>query len=220
MSKPKRDKIVTPVGIVKYASIGKPKTTFNADGEYSCDLILDPADATVLALQKRCEDLAAAAKAEALGAETNPAKKKALNAFALSGPFSQELDKEGNYTGMLVFRAKQKALIRIKGKDPFEKTVKVFDARQNEMTNKNIGRGTKLKIAGTCNPFVMPANKIVGITVWLEAVQVLELHEFGGQDAGDYGFATEEGFTEERPEGAEAFDPSAEVLDGEATGNF
>lgn len=217
MAKVIREKILTPPGTVKFAHIGKPNILFNPDGVYSVDLILDPAEPSVQALVARCSEMAAKAKTDFLAAETDPKKKKALASFAEHGPFTQDLDKEGNETGMIVFRAKQSAMVRVKGKDPFAKTVSVFDTKRSPMTNKNVGRGSVIRVAGLANPFVMPSNRLVGITVWLEAVQVIEMQEFGGQGAESYGFGDEEGYTGGGvAPGPESLDPQAESLDPQA----
>jgi hypothetical protein len=198
MSKPKYTQIVTPPGVVKFAHVGKPNTRFNPDGEYSVDLILDPNNSEDKALIDRLQAASEKSKADAIAEEPNAAKKKLLEKFNVRVPFQPETDKEGNETGMVVLKAKNKAKVTPKGKPAFDVTIKAFDAKQKELTDKNIGRGSKVRVAALAVPYVMPSTKEAGITLRLTAVQVLDFVPIGGgQNADDFGFGEEEGYTAE-----------------------
>lgn len=54
-----------------------------------------------------------------------------------------------------------------------------------------VGSGSIVRVAYSVNPYWK--NKTMkGVTLYLEAVQVIELKEYGQQDAGAFGFGIEE----------------------------
>lgn len=218
--KQKREKIVTPVGVVKFSHLTVPNTKFNKLGEFSVDLLLDPADPAVAKLKESLEAKAQEVRAKALAEAKDGKTKKAIEAYEVYTPFSADEDKEGNETGNVVFKAKQKAVIEVQGKDPIKKTVAIFDAKQKPLLGKKIGRGTKMKVACTLAPFVAPGLKTLGVSVWLEAVQIIELHEFGGGSADSFGFGEEEGYTDEGETQQSEGEAKGEEPTGEANPDF
>lgn len=223
MSKKTRKSISTPTGEMKYGHIAKPNTKFNADGEYSVDLILVPGQPGVDEFVERLSKMAEECKAEILADPQNASKKGAISKYNLHSPLSKELDKDGNETGNWLLKVKQKARVKKKDGTFIEKSINVFDAKLKKLTNPKIGRGSTLKVSFTPVPFVMHATKNVGMTTWFEAVQVINLVEWtGGGDAASYGFGEEEGY-EGGDDGSEAFgeqpqetvEPSAAPAAGE-----
>ena len=108
-------------------------------------------------------------------------------------PWGWETDKEGELTGKVMFRAKLKARVVPKnGKEPFDQRPKVFNASNVLLSEvPSIGTGTIGILAGQV---ALWATSKIGMTLWLEAVKVLELVEGqGGQTADGYGFGDETG---------------------------
>jgi len=69
---------------------------------------------------------------------------------------------------------------------------RLFDAYNNKLPAEvNIGSGSRIKVAYQVNFYKGFGG---GVNLYLQAAQVLELVEFKGRDAEDYGFAQEEGF--------------------------
>jgi hypothetical protein len=126
-------------------------------------------------------------------------KAKLIAAYALHAPGADDVDAEGNATGLIAFQFKQTAIIKPKDpkKQPFETKIGLFDAKGKPMpADVLVGRGSKVKVAYEVVPFCMPATKTVGVSLRLKAVQVLDLKRYsGGQDAAGYGFGAEEGYT-------------------------
>lgn len=91
------------------------------------------------------------------------------------------------------FKFKTKSTFTNKQGETFTKTVPIFDSQGKPLPNSvEIGSGSIVKVGFSVNPYWSNKN-LKGVTLYLEAVQVIELKEWGQQDAGAYGFAVEEG---------------------------
>lgn len=120
-------------------------------------------------------------------------------------PWQDEEDKDtGEPTGNIIVRTKLKAYVFLKktGKG-FDQRPKVFDANRVPITDvPAIGPGSKVRVSGQVNCWY---TSKFGMTLWLEAVQLLELVEMSGSrnKAEDYGFEDENGYSvgEAYPEG-------------------
>jgi len=194
---PKQEKpkaIVTPAGVAKYASISKPKLNFNKTGEeYSVEMQFDPAD--VEGLTEQFTALAEKARKEAVEKAKNGREAKLIADYGVHLPISEELDKDsGDPTGKMLLKAKNSASYKDKNGEEQKRKLPVFDAKGKPTAGLNIGRGSTLKVSVVPNTFVNPATKMVGVSLWLKAVQVINLVEYGGGDAKSFGFGEEEGF--------------------------
>lgn len=189
-----RETLVSPAGTVKFSHIDKPNTKFKPEGEYSVDLLLDPAAEGVQALLDGIKARAEKAKADSLKDAKDGKQKKARESYELYVPFSKDEDKDGNETGLIVLKAKNAATIKRKNGETFNKRINVFDAKKKPLVDAKIGRGSTLKIAFTPNAFCADGLKRVGVGLWLEAVQVIDLKTFGSGDADQYGFGEEDGY--------------------------
>ncbi len=159
--------MVTPVGTANYCWISRPDTTFNPDGTYQTNLILDKENLEVKSLCKILK--------QAYTDSQKPKKKKG------KAPYWT------NDAGDIEMKFAQKSVIRTKAGEEFKKTVAVLDSK-NKPCKLNIGRGTTMKVAFEIAPYDYNG---CGITLRLKAVQVLELVEYdGGQE---FGFEEEDG---------------------------
>jgi hypothetical protein len=184
--------IVTPAGVAKYANISKPKLNFKKTGdEYSVDMLFEPDD--IKDFEATLKTLALAAKDKAVAEAKNGRDKKVIGDFEIYLPISEELEKEsGDPTGKVIVKAKNSASYERDGVVQ-KRSMPVFDSKGKPVTGLNIGRGSTLKISVVPNTFVNPATKKVGVSLWLKAVQVIDLVEYGGGDAGSFGFGEEDG---------------------------
>jgi hypothetical protein len=182
---------VSPAGEAGYLHIAKPNTKFNADGEFSADLILE-GDA---AEQFKAE-LTAAAEAgrdEIVGKEKNPAKAKKLAKYNLHVPFVEETDEEGEETGRTIFRFKNKAKGKKRDGSTFNVRIPIVDSKRKEIPDASkLGRGSVIKVAYAVVPFAMDATQKIGVTLRLQAVQVIQPKWFEGGAAN--AFSDEDGY--------------------------
>jgi hypothetical protein len=225
MSK-ERTVITSPAGILRMGFITKPSTKFKAEGEYTAIIALDPEAKGVSELKAQLEAAAKASLASALKDAKDGKAKKAIEGCELHTPLNSEVDNDGNDTGLLVLKAANKAVMKKKDGETFEKKIALFDAKGKPITlPPKIGKGTKCKLAFIIAPFCMVATKKVGVTLWLEAVQIIDLVEYGGGDAASYGFGEEDGYEASNDAGSaegESSSTSSETpaTDSEKQGQF
>lgn len=183
-------KITTPAGTAKYPRLNTPSTKFNPEGVYEIQVVLDESEKSVSEFRAKLEKLEADAHA-AGKKELKPGKKLKL-ADSVIKPV---LDDEGNEVdGKFEVKAKMKASgIRKKDNSPWTMKPAIFDAKGKPAALK-VGGGSTVKVALEASPYNSPTLGC-GISLRLQAVQVIDLVEFsGGQDAGAYGFGEEDGY--------------------------
>lgn len=189
--KVERVKIVTPKGIAKWPKVVTPDTKFNPDGIYSIELVLPEGECTNLCkmldeiVDKHYEDTKA---------ELKPAKAKELQkhpAYQL-----EYEDESGEETGNVIFKFVKNAIITKKNGERVEVKPKLFDAGGFVITTLlNMGNGSEVRVSGQASPWYVPATGKCGCKLYLDAVQVLKLVEYGGGgNSESYGFGVEEGF--------------------------
>ena len=155
-----KSNMTTPIGSVKFQQLSQP----DAKGKYSVALVLDP---KLPEVKKFLKELDAAV------AESKFPKSKVY-----------KFDKERNENGEFV--ENENILMNFISK--YE--VKMFDAAKNEISDVNVGWGTKARIAFTPREFEVDGNK--GIAKYIRGIQIIDLK--GGATAESCGFGEEEGY--------------------------
>lgn len=202
-------------GKALWAKVFTPDTKFDSDGLYSIEVVIPEEEA-----QEVCEYLEGL-RDERLAAEVkaNP-KAKSLSARPV---FEQDLDKDGNETGNLKFKAKLKATVRGRDNNTYKQKPIVVDAKRTPMTEETlIGNGSVVKVAYEPVTYVMASSKQVGVSLRLKGVQVIELVEYGNKNATSM-FDEEDGYQTEPVTGrtqAEDIDFDDGQADGEVEGDF
>lgn len=208
MSKPKLEKFVTPAGVAVYPHLVRPDTKFDSDGVYTVQLAIDGPDANELIAQLEA--------ARDLFAKEFKSENKAKFAKAsIADVYEDEVDDEGEETGRVLIRAKQKALIKARDGTMYPKYVKLFDAQNNVITPDSVWGGSRLILAGVLIPYYMASSKEIGVSLRLSAVQILELVEGDGGSAESFGFGEQDGYTAESAETVAAEDAGGDDADGE-----
>lgn len=225
MAQKKDDKpsvdIITPAGRANWPKLNSPdeykgKFTFNTK------LIFDPEEdglvnkkaGNILEAATKIRDAFAESIREKLSAEIDDAKaaKKGAKAKELEKKLAdldiadigkmEVNDDDGEETGNLVLMAKANAFYT--GRDGSQKSRKItiFDAKGKTLANPpDIGGGSLLKLACSVVPYHMESTNTVGVTFYLNAVQLIELVSFGGQrTASAHGFGEEDGYEAEEEE--------------------
>lgn len=187
-----KDVKVTPIGEALWPKLYEPDTKFDPDGVYSVKLRIDKEDAYPLI------EAFDAIVHERFEAEQEAAKNaRERNKIKMADPcYTFEEDEDGNETGYVLMNFKSKASgVSKKTGKPWKRTIPVFDSKRSpiDLSSITIGNGSKIKVAYTASPFYT-ASIGVGISLRLEAVQVIELVEYGVRSADGYGFSEEDGF--------------------------
>lgn len=204
---------MTPAAVAIYPWLNKADTKFKAHGEYRVKFRFDPEEVQHLA--DAAHDAAEAKLAEMMAdKDVKPAVKKVLK--LADNPFKAEVDEDtGDETGKLVANFKSAAKWEDKKTGELkERKLAIFDA-SGKPCSANIWGGSTLKVSFEIIPYYTPKDKVVGSSLRMKAVQVLELASGSGGNAASYGFAAEEGYvsqdTEEPKEEAKQADGEAEV---------
>lgn len=202
--KPQYERFITPKGVAVYPHLVRPDTKYDNDGVYSVKLAVKPEEAEPL-IEKMT------AVRDAFLKELDPKKRKTAK---LADLYDVELDDEGEETGRLLLKAKQKALITTDKGEVVEKKIHFFDSANQKIEPKSLWGGSEIKLAGFLVPYYMASTKTVGVSLRLSAVQVFKLVEGDGPSAEAFGFeASEEGYVEETFENAGGDDADGEAED-------
>jgi hypothetical protein len=183
MAYAKPPSFVTPAGIAQYPRLNAPDTKFNAEGVYSVKLEFSGDEAQELSafLDAKLQESIAEAK------KNNPTKKiKEADA-----PYSW------NDSGNLSVSFKMKASGVTKDGKPWNRKPALFDAKGKPLDPTiQVGGGSTLIINYTPSAFYT-AMIGAGLSMRLEAVQVLDLKAGGGASAENFGFKEQDGFEAE-----------------------
>lgn len=215
--KPKVPRFTTPRGTASFVWLKQPDTKFKPQGEYTVTLTIPADEAQPLIdqltpiLKEALAEQQAAFEArmdEAKGPQK--AKMKAKGPMKVGDFFTPAYDDDGNETGDVVFKFKMNGSYVKKNKDGSEEVVKLipqlFDAKGNKLKAvPNVGSGSILKVNFSPVSYYTDASHQAGITLRMNAVQIIDLVEFGGGgNASSYGFGQEDGF-EANPENEAGF---------------
>lgn len=171
-----KETFVTAAGTLKYPRLNEADTKFNPAGEYNCRLILSEADAEALVeqLQPLHDEAVTAGRAKY---DALPLMTKKKKAFTEVHFMSECLDAEGTPTGKYEFVFKMKASGQdAKTGEAWSRRPAVFDA-DGEVIAKlpQIWGGTEARISFTVMQYFMSSSCTAGISLKLEAVQIINL---------------------------------------------
>lgn len=203
--RPKKVIHTSPAGRFRYPKLNAPdygtEKFPKPDGDFNVQLALaegGPAHERLVSLLQPLWDAAieeARAAYEALPA----AKKRKAKEPDPSDLFEPIFDENDNPTGEVYLKFKTKASGEFK-KGPkagkrWNKTLPIFDAKGRLMAKApDIWGGTVGKISFTTRPFFIEASGLAGLSLGLEAVQVLDLVSAGMRTADQFGFGEEDGY--------------------------
>lgn len=204
----KLKQITSPAGVAFFPKLNTPDTKFNAAGEYSVKLILDPSNPEHADFIDKVKELDEEAFKAALAEAKTPKAKKGIKRQYV--PWTEHLDKDGEDTGLIEIKFKTKASFVNKqtGKS-VSISINFFDAKGKPIKDvPEIWSGTVMKVNASIAPYCEAAIGC-GITLRINAVQIIALTGpgQGGGNASAYGFGEEEGYEAvDKPVSDESFD--------------
>lgn len=208
---------VSPRGVFKYPYLIEPdhgsKDYPDPDGTYSVRLVVDAK--TRDKFLKDLEPVITYAEEQAAEkfANLKPPVRKKLGDVTWNDVFTPIYDDETEEeTGEYEFRFKTKASgTNSKGKK-WERKLAIFDAKgKPDKAVKAIWGGSEGKLSYLARAYFVSATGAAGITLYLEAAQILKLVAGGaGRDSSDYGFGEEEGYEAEEPTFADETEDSGD----------
>ena len=187
MAKPKR--MTTPAGIAKWPWLVRPNTKY--DPAWSTNLVLDIEEAQDL--MKALDAEAEQAYKETIAKLKKEKKAAAAKQVRKKPPYEMVYDEEGEETGQVEFKFKQKCQVKKDGKVIDLAPPRLFDAKGKPIKNVAIYGGSIIKVCFMPIPYYIPSSKEAGVSLRLIAVQVIDLVSAGGR-AEDFGFTEEDGY--------------------------
>ncbi len=172
----KKENILTPIGEAKWAHVQTPKQPFKdergvskGDPKYQIDVVFDPKDTEWARFTEAVK--------RRLDALPQQVDKKTQKPIEKQDPIKYELDDNDRPTGRMY--------VTFKTGEKFQPGV--FN-KYGEAIKDKVGNGSKVRVSFTPVPYEAFGG---GLALYLNAVQVLELVEFGTRSAASYGFETE-----------------------------
>jgi len=198
--KPQNFKGTSPKGTFRYPALSKPdfgtKDYPNPDGAYKVGLILseDEAQPLIKMLQPAYDK--AMEEAEAAFAKLPVGTRKKLGEVTKNDLYTVEYDKETEEpTGNLIFNFKMKASGTRKDNTTWSAKPALFDAKGKPLLKvPEIWGGTIGKVSFEAIPYFVSGTGAAGLSLRLNAAQIIELRSGSSRDASDYGFGEEDGF--------------------------
>lgn len=179
--------LVTPKGEARYAYLTKEEEYEGKKLGYSIQVKFSPEDT---------EHLIAAIDNElAIAKETmelRPGSKWSEDPF-----LGYKQDKNGD----IIFKFKAKSTVKTRAGEELPRTIPVFDAQQNAMSGDRLGNGSTVRVAFTMIPFWV-SKAVNGISLRLNAVQVIDFVEYGQKSANGFGFGAVDGGYDSKVNGA------------------
>lgn len=176
--------MTSAAGSAMWPALNTPDTKWNPDGgDWKVNLRVEAADAEPMMDQIK------AVLEEYKAAQITRDPK--LARYTASYPFDDELDDQGNLTGYVIFKFKQKARILTRDGTILEMSVGLFDAKRKP-TKAVVGAGSTIKVAANLVGYSMPTSKSFGISLKPSAVQIISLVSGAGASAAM--FEDEDGF--------------------------
>ena len=196
MAKTKHEQMTTPAAILlPFAAIAKPEV-FQMEGaedstpRFKARIVLPTESPECQKLIAQIQGVWEQGYAEAC---TEKGVKK-LPIHPEGKPYLPQVDRDtGEETGYTIFRFSQKSEIKSKKTGQvYQQRVKVFDSEGKLIANPpEAGGGSKVRLSGPIVPFVF-AGKF-GVSLRLEAVQIIDLKVWEGDNNDRFQFSREEG---------------------------
>lgn len=203
----------TPKGRVEYAHILEPQRQIGdqvIEPTYSVTLLMDDSPEVRQFIGQLDAEMD---KAENMAQETaNQAKGRSKGKLPTKHDenYGQVYDDDGNPMPQYFVKAKAKAEGVTQSGKAWKFRPTVFDSKGKPWPEKNpplIGNGSVGRLALTAYAYAAPIG--YGVSIRLEAAQIIDLVEYGGRSATDYGFAVEEGY--------DISDPAPKALDDDSS---
>ena len=179
--------IVTPICPTTYNHLNKPDE-YQGKKTYKTTLVLTPEELDEIkdVIDAEVEKAYEAAVAEIEGTLKGKKQRDALAELKKTYPYDEQEDDDGELTGdyTMLFKSNPKP----NGKRRFA----IVDS-QGKPTNVLVYGGSKIRIEAYLKPYYMKATGKVGVTLYISAVQIVELAGDSGDGPTRHSFGKIEG---------------------------
>lgn len=184
--KQKREILTSPKGIAVYPHLNKPD---EYKGKKRYKVMLRVSEEDFAGLKRRIDEAVDNAW-DALISQVKPAARKQ---FSKHYPYEEEYDDNEEPTGNYLVKFTKNAEFEDKKGNIVETTLPLLDAKRKPMT-KAVWGGSTIKVAFFVFQYKNDSAKDIGISLKMQAVQVIELVSSGGAGAAAGYFEDEEGY--------------------------
>lgn len=220
---PKRITYATPKGRALFVHVVSPDYGTDkfplAEGQFSLSLILGADESAVLKERLEGELEKAREYADEKFMELKRVTREKLGKVTFNPICEPVYDENDEPTGEYRWRFKTNAFVADKNSNgkKRKRVIPLFDTlNQPVHLKEEPGNGSVVRVSFTCNPYFVEGQGMGGLSLYLNAVQIVKLVKFGERDAASYGFTVDEdeadGF-----KAADARDDEAEDFDEEDT---
>lgn len=196
--KKKRPTRLSPRGEALFCHIVEPdygtRDYPDEEGSFTLTLRLDAeaAERLLASLKDDIEEAREQTKEGFAGLSVATRKKLGKPTFTLPGVTEYDRETE-EPTGCTLFRFKTRAFYTSRTGEKRARHVPVFDSMARPVTlAEEPGYGSQVKVSFTAMPYFVEGQGKGGLTLYLNAVQILRLNAAGQRSAADYGFAADE----------------------------
>ncbi len=176
----------SPAGVAIYPWLTKADTEHDAAGVFHTDISVafEDAQAFIAKLEKARDDFTATLGIAKQAALTS----KPVYAQEYTRPEKGATDEEKaafapEVTGNVLFRFKLKNNVTTNAGETFTQTPIIVDAATGAKVEDSVYGGSIIKVRGQIVPYTNAAAGIVGVTLRMKAVQVIDLVTGGGNSA-------------------------------------
>lgn len=182
-------KVTTPIATAVWPKLSTPDTKFDPIGYYKVDIAFDTSNEEHQKFLAELEEYAQSAIKELMNEVPKP-KQKTVS----QRPIAEDEYNGEEPTGRVLLRTKQRARIETKAGDLVDMRPVVVDAKNKKIpASVIVGGGSKIRAGLELRPYYVPASNILGVSVRLRAVQVVELAT-SERVADGFAFKEEAGF--------------------------
>ena len=182
-----RERIVTPIGIARYAWLRDPDTKFNASGVWRTQLIAPASECT--AITQRLDELVD----ESYKAACRKVGAGRMKTIIRHPAYFQETDMDGVATGNIILKLKKNTTFIGRNGETLTAKLPAFDAKgQPILEVPSVYSGSSLRVNFTPLPYFVEAHKTAGVGLWLNSFQIVNLVS-AARDAASYGYTEEDG---------------------------
>jgi hypothetical protein len=178
--------VISPKGELEWCKYVEPDTKYNADGEFSVNLLLDPEEAGAKEFISKLENLRDTALGqlkENLGAKGNQWSAQDITAT--------HYDKDGNETGKVIVKCKLKDIAKRKAMGKPCKIQASGPNKEDLVAKKTLVGNGSIGIVG-CFAFAyeMASTKKVGVSLQWQKLRVFDLVSYANDEDDLFGVET------------------------------
>lgn len=179
---------MTPIGLTGWTRVNEPDTKYKPEGEYKVELRLDPTDEEVQELLTMLD--------ETLDKVVEDYHKEGVKykRFNRSDVYTEEFDDDtGDPTGYITLKFKKKASHTTKTGVRYDFPLPLYDS-EGTLTKEEVWGGSKVRVSFYATKYAMDSGGgNIGLSLKLDAVQIVELNRERSEEASKFGFGKVEG---------------------------